>query len=285
VELGPAVRDGTARHVAPTALVLDLPAAALHLQPGRYGWSARTVWSDRTACSSPCRDAAPDRGWFRARLARLEPVGCRIAGSHYRTNGSRRRRVVALTFDDGPAAITPRFVDVLERERVAATFFLLGRQVPGHDALLRRELGDGFALGDHSMTHANLAGGGPGTEREVAEPVGIIRRASGYRPCLFRAPYGAVSSALIARAYAHDLETIEWDVDPRDWSRPGTDAIVGRVLGAVRPGSIVLMHDGGGPRGESLAALPRIIRGLRARGYGFVTVPSLLGFSTRYVLR
>jgi peptidoglycan/xylan/chitin deacetylase (PgdA/CDA1 family) len=176
-------------------------------------------------------------------------------------------------------------VRLLEREGVPATFFLLGRQIHGHEALLRRMLRDGFALGDHTMTHANVSGGGAGTEREVHEPLGIIQRATGYRPCLFRAPYGAVSGRLIARARALGMATIEWNVDPRDWSRPGTGAITRTVLAQTRPGSIIIMHDGGGPRSQTLAALPQVIHALRARGYAFATVPRLLGFAERTALR
>jgi peptidoglycan/xylan/chitin deacetylase (PgdA/CDA1 family) len=193
--------------------------------------------------------------------------------------------VVALTFDDGPAAITPRYLRVLEREHVPATFFLVGRQIAGHEALLRRMLRDGFALGDHTMTHANVAGGGPGTAHEVEGPIGIIRRATGYRPCPLRAPYGATSRSLIARARALKMATIEWNVDPRDWSRPGTSAIEGRIRAQTRPGSIIIMHDGGGPREQTLAALPHVISELRKRGYRFATVPHLLGYRELTALR
>jgi len=256
------------------------------LSPGRYGWGVGATWTgDSCPTLAACRDAAPDRGAFRARLRRLMTVGCRPSGPSYRSGGSPRRRVVALTFDDGPAAITPRFLRVLENENVPATFFLVGRQIAGHEALLNRMLRDGFALGDHTMTHANVAGGRPSTAREVEGPIGIIRRASGYRPCLFRAPYGAVSRRLIARARALGMASIEWNVDPRDWSRPGTGTIEHRILSETRPGSIIIMHDGGGPRGQTLAALPHIIRALRGRGYHFDTVPHLLGYRERTLLR
>jgi peptidoglycan/xylan/chitin deacetylase (PgdA/CDA1 family) len=96
-------------------------------------------------------------------------------------------------------------------------------------------------------------------------------------PCLFRAPYGATSPALIAEASSMGFATIQWDVDPTDWARPGTGAIYSRVVGGVRPGSIVLQHDGGGNRSQTLAALPQEIQTLRSRGYRFVTVTQLLG--------
>jgi peptidoglycan/xylan/chitin deacetylase (PgdA/CDA1 family) len=170
-------------------------------------------------------------------------------------------------------------LDILERNRVHATFFLIGQQVRGNESLVRRELADGNAVGNHTFTHANVSGGGL---RQLTSTQGAIRRASGYTPCVFRAPYGAVSGTIIGQARGLGLDTIEWDVDPRDWARPGTDAIYSRLVGGARRESILLMHDGGGPRDQTVAALPRVIATLRARGYGFVTVPELLGLRPQY---
>jgi peptidoglycan/xylan/chitin deacetylase (PgdA/CDA1 family) len=99
----------------------------------------------------------------------------------------------------------------------------------------------------------------------------------GFTPCLFRAPGGDVSSALIGEARSMGFTTIQWDIDPRDWARPGVGEIEGNVLANAHPGAIVIMHDGGGDRSQTLAALPDIIDTLRARGYTFVTVTQLLG--------
>lgn len=206
-------------------------------------------------------------------------VGCRAASPSYRLAGPRTQRVVALTFDDGPWTTTSAVLSILERNRVPATFFVVGRQVRGNEGLLRRELADGDALGNHTYTHANASGGG---FRQLQSTQGAIRRATGYTPCLFRAPYGSVSGLLIGQARAQAMNTIGWTVDPRDWSRPGTATIESRVLSAARPGAIILLHDGGGPRRETVASLSRIISTLRARGYGFETVPRLLGLTPRY---
>lgn len=99
---------------------------------------------------------------------------------------------------------------------------------------------------------------------------------------MFRPPYGDYDSSVIATAKALGLATILWDVDPSDWALPGVAAIEQRVLAQVRSGSIIISHDGGGPRGETLAAYPHIIDALRRRGYRFETVPQLLGFHTVY---
>jgi peptidoglycan/xylan/chitin deacetylase (PgdA/CDA1 family) len=196
------------------------------------------------------------------------------------TNGPRTRRAVALTFDDGPGQYTGRVLDVLKRTGAKATFFVLGQLVTTGE-LLRRALREGHAIGNHSFNHANLSGGGMG---QMTSTNAAIRRTTGYTPCLFRAPYGAVSGLLIGQARSLGMLTIQWDVDPRDWSRPGSGAIMAgrpasaaRVLSAVHPGSIVVMHDGGGPRDQTLAALPGMIATLQRRGYRLVTVPELLG--------
>jgi peptidoglycan/xylan/chitin deacetylase (PgdA/CDA1 family) len=114
-------------------------------------------------------------------------------------------------------------------------------------------------------------------DRELARTSAAIKQASHYAPCLFRPPSGAINSSVASLARQRHLLSIVWDVDPKDWSLPGTDAIVGNVLRNARAGSIVLLHDAGGPRSETLAALPQIIAGLRARHLTFVTVPELLG--------
>ena len=110
----------------------------------------------------------------------------------------------------------------------------------------------------------------------------VIRRESGYSPCVFRPPYGDYNGSVVSIARSLGLATILWDVDPSDYTLPGVSAIEQRVLAQVTRGSIILSHDGGGPRGQTLAAYPSIIRALRARGYRFVTVPQLLGFRTIY---
>jgi peptidoglycan-N-acetylglucosamine deacetylase len=127
-----------------------------------------------------------------------------------------------------------------------------------------------------------VSGGGSFAAGEISSTASAIRGLTGFSPCLFRAPGGAVSSSLIGLARSMGFITIEWDVDPRDWSRPGTGAIYSNVVGNAHSGSIVLQHDGGGDRSETLAALPNEIDTLRARGYSFVTIPQLLGLQMIY---
>jgi peptidoglycan-N-acetylglucosamine deacetylase len=191
-------------------------------------------------------------------------------------------RAVALTFDDGPWPDTPAFVRMLEANHAAATFFMIGRQVTSaYRATLLRELRDGDALGDHTFTHPSLVASGD-VVGQLLSTIRVIRALSGYTPCVFRPPYGTYDAAVVRTAASLGLATVLWSVDPSDYALPGVDAIEQRVLAAVRPGAIVISHDGGGPRGETLAAYPHIIAALRARGYRFETVPALLGYHTVY---
>ncbi len=265
------------RSLAPLVAVLALSgaAAAAHAAaPRPYDGAPPPA----AAAPGPVEAAPP--GF--AAAARPLPTGCRRGGNPLRFNGSRRRKVVALTFDDGPSAYTADVIRVLKRKNVKATFFVLGNQIPGREATLRRDLKLGYEVGDHSFNHAAYAGGGGEATRQLRRTNARIRRATGFTPCLFRPPYGSYNRDLVGRARALGMMTIVWDVDPRDWSTPGSGAIYRRIVGAVRPGSIVLMHDGGGPRGQTVAALPRVIDTLRARGYRFATVTRLLRHSFVY---
>jgi len=207
-------------------------------------------------------------------------VGCASRGGPYR--GGPAVRKVAIGFDDGPAPDTGAFVTMLEREHAGATFFMIGRQVSStyRDVILR-ELRNGDVPGDHTFTHPDLTFSRD-VRGELESTLSAIRTASGYTPCVFRPPYGDYNASVVATAHSLGLATVLWNVDPRDWTRPGVRSIVDTVLAEVRPGSIIISHDGGGPRGQTLAAYPQIIAALRARHYRIVTIPELLGFRPVY---
>lgn len=197
------------------------------------------------------------------------------------TNGPRTGHELALTFDDGPWYDTPRFLDILERYRVPATFFEVGEHVPVYGqggAVQRRMLADGDMIGDHTWNHANVSGAGAFAAAEISEAAHAINVAThGFQPCLFRAPGGAVSAALESEARSMGFTTIQWDVDPRDWATPGTASIYHTVTSTAHTGSIILQHDGGGNRSQTLAALPQEIETFKREGYTFVTVTQMLG--------
>jgi len=243
-------------------------------------------------------EATPTRVRARARVAALsaslathpEPraplryraVGCVAHGGAVAHFNGPSRREVALTFDDGPSPLTLRFVRMLRAEGVKATFFMLGKQLSsGYRGVLAEELRDGDALGDHSWSHPNLVFSGE-ARSQLAGTKGAIASLSGYTPCVFRPPYGAFDGSVLHTASSLGLATVIWNVDPRDWALPGVGSIEATVLAQVKPGSIVLSHDGGGPRAQTLAAYPHIIAALRRRGYRFATVPELLGYPTVY---
>jgi peptidoglycan/xylan/chitin deacetylase (PgdA/CDA1 family) len=214
-----------------------------------------------------------------AKLYRI--VGCRSGGTSAFLHGPRVRKV-AIGFDDGPAADTGAFVTMLERARARATFFMIGRQVSGsYRALMLRELRNGDVLGDHTWDHPDLTRS-PEVRGELLRTIAAIRAQVGYTPCVFRPPYGAYDESVLRTARSLGLSTVLWNVDPADYTQPGAAAIEARVLAQVRPGSIIISHDGGGPRGQTLAAYPGIIRKLRARGYRIVTVLELLGYRPVY---
>lgn len=261
--LQPRPLPGTATHPDPQTLVMRFAAPDAGLAPGRYRWQVQLRWNG----------AAQDG---KARDAELPPPsGCTPHGPGEVFHGPAGRKRVALTFDDGPDRDTPAILDLLEREHVPATFFMIGRQVAARASLLERMLRDGDMIGNHTYNHAHVANGGAA---EIAETNAAIRKASGFTPCLFRPPYGESAPPLVAQLEGLGMRSIRWDVDPSDWRRPGTDAIVANVLGHVHDGAIVLSHDGGGDRAQTIAAYERIIPALKRRGYQLVTVTDLLGY-------
>ncbi len=262
----------------PKHLVLALLPGSAELSPQRYGWRILELRRHCGRRVHNCESRFP-AGTATAvfRLRPVRPVGCSGGSAGLITNGPRDRPVLALTFDDGPSEYTPGFLDVLRAKHVPATFFEIGQEMAGRQTTMRRILREGDEIGNHTMHHGELPG-----YSEIAPDSALIEHYTHFRPCLFRPPGGAVDSAVISTAASLGMQTINWDVDPRDWTTPGSAAVYSRVVGAARPGSIILMHDGGGPRGGTLAALPRIIDTLRARGYGFATVSALLGHRLIY---
>jgi peptidoglycan-N-acetylglucosamine deacetylase len=235
-------------------------------------------------CATPtgaaCVTLWPAKGAVAA-LHQPQPTGCTDTGPPFVGGGTTTKKEIALTFDDGPWYQTPQFLSLLEQYKVPATFFEVGEHIAQFGqggAIERRMLADGDMIGDHTWSHIVVAGAGPVAASQIQETAAAIRGAThGFTPCLFRAPDGDVSPALIGEARSLGFTTIQWDIDPRDWALPGVGEIEGNVLANAHPGAIVIMHDGGGDRTQTLEALPTIIDTLRARGYTFVTVTQLLG--------
>jgi peptidoglycan-N-acetylglucosamine deacetylase len=185
--------------------------------------------------------------------------------------------VVALTFDDGPdPRFTPRVLDLLYRYGIRASFFCVGINVAAHPDLPARAAAEGHTVGNHTWSHPYL----PDLTRDellrqVDATSEALTSAVGQAGRLVRPPYGARTPDVLRWLAEHELTTVLWDVDAHDWAAPGAEAIVGAVTGAVGAGSVVLMHDGGGDRTQTVEALPGILRSLLDRGYTFATIDQL----------
>jgi len=206
-------------------------------------------------------------------------VSGKVASVGYRSVGRvKRPPAVALTFDDGPWPDGTRTVlDVLERMHAKATFFMVGYLIERYPDIVRRVAEAGMAIGTHSWTHpyrtpfAELAP--HRVETEITDPVDLLRGRFGIEPELFRPPGGSYDAGVIRVARDSGMRVVMWSVDPHDYLDSATPRTIARtVLRAVHPGSIVLLHDGGGDRSATIRALPRIIRGIRQMGLDLVTL-------------
>jgi peptidoglycan/xylan/chitin deacetylase (PgdA/CDA1 family) len=201
-----------------------------------------------------------------------------IAGVRIDTVGRGRiPRAVALTFDDGPwPGDTESVLRVLRREHVKGTFFMVGSQVTERPDLVRAVLRAGHVVANHSLTHpvepAFAALPDRRVEAEIAQAADVLHDA-GATPTLFRPPGGSYDDAVVLESWRQRERVVMWSVDPHDWDASRTPKdIAKQVLRRVRPGSIVLLHDGGGDAGQTIAALPKIIRGIRKMGLDLVTL-------------
>jgi peptidoglycan/xylan/chitin deacetylase (PgdA/CDA1 family) len=191
------------------------------------------------------------------------------------------RKVVALTFDDGPnPEATPLILDTLAEKGVLATFFVLGSHVQRWPELVRRMSQEGHQLGNHGYFHRKLQFKSPFyVSRDIRLGIRAIKRAGAPAPRYFRAPHGFRSPWTTPIALSYGERTVGWSLGVWDSDRPGVDEIVKRTLEGVSPGSIVLLHDGDGynpdgDRTQTAAALPRIIDSLKEQGYEFATLPT-----------
>ena len=196
--------------------------------------------------------------------------------------GSTTKKVVALTFDDGPyPPYTEQVLAVLKEKNVPATFFVVGENAVAHPALLKSMQEDGHLIGTHTYHHKDLLRlNGAEIYEELAMGVDSIKKITGESPHFIRPPHGFKDFEVMQQVERLGLKAVNWDVIPKDWTNPGTEVIVRNVVENVKPGSVVLLHDGDSPvnkgsRQQTVEALPKIIDQLRAEGYSFVTVASL----------
>lgn len=200
-----------------------------------------------------------------------------LAFTPFVKEGGTRGHDIALTFDDGPGPYTPQVLSVLERTRVHGTFFAIGKMLRYFSESTVREIRDGDVIGDHTESHPMMATlSAHDQHEELFEQIARIELLDGPRPTLFRPPYGSFDATTLHELHAMHLLMVLWSVDTDDYQQPGVSVIVQRALEGAHPGAIILMHDAGGVRTQTIAALPIIIAKLRAKGYDLVTVPQLL---------
>jgi len=200
-------------------------------------------------------------------------------------SGNRDKNKVALTFDDGPdVRYTAEILNILKKHDVKATFFLIGARAKEHEALVRRIHEEGHAIGNHTFWHPNL----PEEELdrlhwEVTETENVIENIIGFKPKLFRSPYGALNEEMVEMLGDMNNTIIGWDVDTLDWKQLDADEIADNALSNVEFGSIILMHDGGDWSAElsTPEGVEKIITKLKEDGTELVTIPELLGIEDK----
>ncbi|MFA4928665.1 MAG: polysaccharide deacetylase family protein [Patulibacter sp.] len=268
--------------VLATTLVVLIAMLVVREQDGPVGTTetadaeAVTLTTATTPRRASSRTAKPSSG--------LKPTVangllCRPAPGHptlvrKRAGGTSKR--IALTFDDGPSRYTVPVLDILRKADVPATFFVIGSQVGPHREIVRRIIRDGHALANHTWSHANVSKGDAAANTQLMDTQYAIQLAVGRAGCLMRPPAGAVGPGLDRWLRQHKKLGVLWDVDSNDYQRPTAASMTRQIVSATRAGSIILLHDGGGDRANTVAAVPGIVKRLKAKGYEFVTVPELL---------
>jgi hypothetical protein len=193
----------------------------------------------------------------------------------YRGPKATSGKVVYLTFDDGPSRYTPAVLNVLKSYNAKATFFLIGSQIRTREATTRRIAREGHSVQDHTWRHPLLTRlSSTDISSQFTRTNRAIRRQGIVQPVCERPPYGAFNNRVRRVSQTLGMRTVIWSLDTNDWRRPGASSIARRVLRGTSNGSIVLMHDGGGNRSQTVTALKTILRTLKARGYRFETLPA-----------
>jgi peptidoglycan/xylan/chitin deacetylase (PgdA/CDA1 family) len=199
-------------------------------------------------------------------------------------NGPAEQRKAALTFDDVPdARFTPQILDILKQYGVRATFFVVGNRAEAHPEMVKRMQEEGHVIGSHSYSHPNLLQVSDAVfQDEILKTEQALAGITGYKPRLFRPPYGNISEEQIKWMASLNYHIINWNVDSLDWKGLNADQVTANVLGHIKPGAVILQHGGGG-EGEDLTgtvqALPKIIESMNNAGIQTVTVAELFNIT------
>lgn len=195
------------------------------------------------------------------------------------------KKVVALTFDDGPDPVyTPKVLDILKKNHAKATFFLIGKHMEEYPEIVTREVREGHELGNHTYSHVVLLRKSKSEfQEEINKTEQLINEFQ--RPPkinILRPPRGRINNRTVFLSHKLHFEIVLWHQDPGDWAQPGVSRIIRRVLSGIHKGDIILLHDAGGNQKQTVAALKVIIPLLKKRGYRFVTLYELLKYSKKY---
>ena len=276
-------RRARRRAVAAVAAVLLIAPAIVVLLARVSGPGATARAGRRLEASVQPASRRPSPATARANAAREllvhedEAIDRVLQRQPFIAAGGSERREIALTFDDGPGPYTPRLLDELERVHVPATFFEIGFMFRWFHGSITRELRMGDVIGDHTETHPMMAQLSLAAQpSEILDQTGWVRKYGGPFPRLWRPPYGSYNAQTLAILHQGHMLMVLWTVETDDYLRPGVGVIVHNALAGARPGAIILMHDAGGDRSQTIAALPLIVHALRKRGYKLVTVPQLI---------
>ncbi len=260
------------------AAAAAIAVAAIALLIAMFGSHSGPNHASHRAALIKVPAPSPSEAEQQAQLLRKESqaIDSVLAYTPAVVSGGPTGNEVALTFDDGPGPYTERLVATLNGLHVKATFFAVGSQERYFSQGTLDELRSGDIVGDHTETHPMMASLSPHDQHEeLFEQMAHIELL-GPRPRLFRPPYGSFNATTFRELHHLHLLMILWSVDTADYTMPGVPTIVQRALAGAKPGAIILMHDAGGDRSQTIAALPAIVKGLRTRGLRPVTVPQLL---------
>ena len=211
----------------------------------------------------------------------IEPVqNVKLESINPRPEGNRK--VVAITFDDGPSSYTQRYLDILSEHGARATFFCLGSQIPGRENLVQAIKAQGSQVCSHTQNHEQLTAIDTDTLRsEIGDAFSAISSAGGGDTTTLRPPYGSLDAQTWVNSGGNFSASVIWNLDSLDWELPGVDTIVSNCTEGIWSGAIILMHDGGGNRDQDLEALPKILEKLQGQGYEFVTLSELFALDSR----
>jgi len=215
-------------------------------------------------------------GFFLLMLAFTGPAFARRPGVYESVNTTER--VIALTFDDGPhPVLTPKLLNILRKEKISATFYVIGNLVEKYPEIARRIVREKHEIAHHSWSHPHLTTlNVKKLNDELVKTVQIIKRVTGVSPKTMRPPYGDINSQVRKSVLDLGLDVALWSVDPKDWERPGAHLVRQRLVKGAKPGGILLAHD---IHPGTIEAMPGTVRDLKKKGFRFATVTKLINSS------